>query len=64
MGCISAVMFQAAKNGDADSVRRLLAAGADVNDTGELLSTSNSTALMAASLQGHVAVVRILVHAG
>lgn len=57
---MSAELIAAAKAGDADTVRSLLAAGADPDQAGE----AGETALMAAAGQGHLAVVQALIEAG
>ena len=53
-------LMRAAEAGDADSVQRLIDAGANVNAT----DMSGRTALMWAALGGHVGAVRLLLYAG
>ena len=53
-------LMRAAEAGDAESVQRLIDAGANVNAT----DMSGRTALMWAALGGHAGVVRLLLYAG
>ena len=53
-------MMEAARQGDCDTVKAMLARGAGVNDADDY----GSTALIAASLEGHLDVVSILLNAG
>ena len=55
-------MYDAAADGDEEMVRRLLDQGVSVNDTGG--NVWGLTGLMAASTQGHQAVVRLFLQRG
>ena len=61
-------LVEAAEHGDIDLVRRLIAEGADVNDTMDmwddaLIIIPPATALMVAAANGHTAIVELLLAA-
>ena len=60
MASMGEALFAACRNGQAREVRRLLSGGADVDCVDE----EGSTPLMAASANGHVEVVDMLLAAG
>jgi ankyrin repeat protein len=61
----SAMPFiKAAKEGDIETVQRLVVAGIDVNAKADGISDWGKTALMEASLRGHVDLVKVLLKAG
>jgi ankyrin repeat protein len=57
-------LIKAAKEGDIESVRRLVATGTGVNAKSDVISDWGKTALMEASLRGHADIVGTLIKAG
>lgn len=63
-GCSAPALYSAAGKGDIDSVKALLDSGTDVNEKGGGGVLNDSNALSIASMQGHTAVVKLLLDRG